>query len=76
MTLDFPRAWELARAAPLEAHDPECSYVQTDGALLCDLVCPVIANAPEYRCAALHSVGGKIPVMGRPSGWCSCGGAR
>jgi len=60
MALDFPRAWELARAAPAEAHHPQCSYVQSDGALLCDLACPVIADAPEYRCPAMHGAGGSV----------------
>lgn len=58
MSLDFPRAWELARAAPSDAHHPECSYMQTDGALLCDIVCPVMTGSPEFQCPALHSHGG------------------
>lgn len=54
MSLDFPRAWQIASAAPLEAHHPECSYVQTTGALLCDLACPVIADSPEFQCSVMH----------------------
>lgn len=43
--IDFPTGWELAKelGTDAEAHQsPECSYVQTDGALLCD--CGAIYN--------------------------------
>lgn len=60
MSLNFPRAWELARAAPPAAHDPLCSYVQTSGALLCDLTCPVISESLEFACEALHGKGGAV----------------
>lgn len=43
--MDFPRAWEIARATPVEEHNPRCSYVQTDGAVLCD--CDVLNLHPE-----------------------------
>jgi transcriptional regulator with XRE-family HTH domain len=33
--LDFPTGWRLANEG-IEHPDPRCSYVQTDGALLCD----------------------------------------
>lgn len=42
----FPRAWEIARATPVESHLEMCSYRQTEGALLCD--CPVLTMHPEY----------------------------
>lgn len=73
MALDFPRAWELARAAPAVAHHPQCSYAQTSGALLCDLECPVIADAPEYRCRAMHSAGGSV-VRTEPPHYGPCEG--
>jgi hypothetical protein len=73
MALCFQRAWELARAAAREAHHPQCSYVQTGGALLCDLACPVIDDAPEFRCPAFHGGGGAILNEGAPYGPCSCG---
>ena len=60
MSLDYPRAWELARAAAAGAHDPKCSYVQTNGALLCDLACPVISESLEFACEALHGKGGVV----------------
>jgi hypothetical protein len=44
--IDFPRAWEIARAAPMAEHDPRCSFRQCDGAMLCD--CPVLTAHPEY----------------------------
>ena len=46
MSVDFPRAWEIARSVPAEDHDPRCSYAQTSGALLCD--CHVLTSHPEY----------------------------
>lgn len=60
MAIDFPRAWELARAALGHIHHPRCSYRQSSGALLCDLACPAIADTPEFRCPALHGSGGKV----------------
>lgn len=39
--LDFPTAFAIARNAEL-SHDPKCSEVQTDGALLCD--CGAVQN--------------------------------
>lgn len=33
--IDFPTAWAICREYDLD-HHPRCSYVQTDGALLCD----------------------------------------
>ena len=46
MSVDFPRAWQIARATPAEDHDPRCSYAQTSGAILCD--CRVLTEHPEY----------------------------
>jgi hypothetical protein len=72
MALDFPRAWELARAAEPGAHHPQCSYLATEphGAFLCDEVCPVIADAPEFQCAAMHSRGGQVTLTAPPYGPC------
>ena len=44
--IDYPRAWEIARAAPMNEHDPRCSYRQCSGGMLCD--CPVLTMHPEY----------------------------
>jgi hypothetical protein len=44
--MDFPTAWEIAGAAPLDDHDTRCSYVQTSGGLLCD--CHVLTRHPQY----------------------------
>ena len=44
--MDFPRAWEIVKETPVEQHNPECSYAQTNGALLCD--CEVLTQHPEY----------------------------
>ena len=44
--IDYPRAWEIARAVPMDGHHPRCSYRQCDGGMLCD--CPVLTAHPEY----------------------------
>jgi hypothetical protein len=46
MSVDFPRAWQIARAARLAKHEFECSYLQSSGGLLCD--CKVLTRHPEY----------------------------
>lgn len=56
MSIDFPRAWELAQATPVEKHDKKCSYRQTDGCLICD--CHVITKHPEYLDDVLQGAGG------------------
>ena len=76
MSLDFPRAWELARAAPMEAHHARCSYVQAGGAMLCDTGCPVIADAPEFACPALHGAAGLAIRTDGECGPCTCLGPR
>jgi hypothetical protein len=58
VSVDFPRAWEIARAAPAERHHPECSFRQTGGAILCD--CAVVNNHPETLADQLHTAGGKL----------------
>ena len=63
MSVDFPRAWEIARATPMEQHHPECSFRQTSGAILCD--CAVINEHPEYLDDVLQTAGG-IPYQGKP----------
>ena len=60
MSVDFPRAWELARAAPLDSHDPRCSYARTSGALLCD--CHVVYQHHEYLDDVLQGSGG-VPCV-------------
>jgi hypothetical protein len=46
MSVDFPRAWQIAKETSREDHNPKCSYAQTKGALLCD--CGVLTKHPEY----------------------------
>lgn len=47
MSVDFPRAWQIARAVPPAEHPhPKCSFRQTGGGLLCD--CEVLTEHPEY----------------------------
>lgn len=54
MAVDFPRAWQIARGTPAQAHDPKCSYRREGGALLCD--CYVLTRHPEYQDKPLHGV--------------------
>lgn len=73
MPLDFPRAWQVARAAPAGAHHPKCSFAQTGGALLCDLACPVIADNTEFTCPAMHGKDGKV-IRDEPPDYGPCPG--
>lgn len=57
MSVDYPRAWEIARAAPMEQHDPKCSYRMHDGGFLCD--CHVLTRHWEYLDDVLQTAGGK-----------------
>lgn len=47
--IDFPTGWRIANEG-VEHTDPRCSYVQTNGALLCD--CGAIRVEWERRVAA------------------------
>lgn len=58
MSVDFPRAWQIARAAPWVAHDPRCSFRDTHGCFLCD--CQVLTEHPEYQDDVLHGVDGTV----------------
>lgn len=72
MALDFPRGWQIARAAPAEAHHKMCSFAQSDGALLCDIACPVIADNAEFRCPALHVKDGAVSAASTVLGYGAC----
>jgi len=65
MSIDFPRTWEIARAASMEQHHPECSFRQTRGAILCD--CAVINEHPEYLDDVLQTAGGVVYQGKAPS---------
>lgn len=60
MSVDVPRAWEIARATPDESHDPRCSYRQSRGGLLCD--CEVLTEHREFRDTVLQTYGGRDVV--------------
>jgi len=66
MSIDYPRAFEIARAAPMEAHHKDCSYRICRGGLLCD--CDVIYQHPEYLDDVLQTRGGVPyePTEGAP----------
>jgi hypothetical protein len=46
MSVDFPRAWQISRSVPIDAHDEKCSYRLHDGGFLCD--CNVLKKHPDY----------------------------
>ncbi len=66
--VDFPRAWEIARAVPVDQHHPRCSYTQTKGGILCD--CHVLFDHAEYISLLRHTAGGALlerqPVLENP----------
>lgn len=57
MSVDFPRAWEIANAHS-DLHHPACSYASSGGALLCD--CEVLYLHREYLDDVLHTSGGHV----------------
>lgn len=57
MSVDFPRAWEIANAYS-DLHHPACSYATAGGALLCD--CAVLFEHREHLDReVLYTKGGK-----------------
>lgn len=56
MSVDYPRAWEIARATDFEQHHPKCSYRTHRGGFLCD--CTVLTRHPEYQDDVFHGAGG------------------
>lgn len=58
MSVDFPRAWEIARDVPMEMHINNCSFRMTNGALLCD--CYVLYNHLEYNSKLLYTAHGLV----------------
>lgn len=53
MSVDYPRAWEVARATKPEKHHPKCSFRVTNGGFLCD--CAVLTEHPEYKDDTMQS---------------------
>lgn len=45
--MDFPAAWDYVRATKEKDHHPQCSWVVTHGALLCD--CSVLSREYDRR---------------------------
>lgn len=56
MSMDYPRAWQLARSVALVEHEEMCSFRQTTGGVLCD--CRVITEHTEYKDDVLHGMDG------------------
>ncbi len=59
MSVDYPRAWEIARATRAENHHEDCSFAQTHGAILCD--CDVLTEHPEFKDDILQMAAGSTP---------------
>lgn len=57
MSVDFPRAWQIAREISYLKHRPKCSYRVTRGGMLCD--CPILTDHSEYKDKVLHTLDGK-----------------
>lgn len=53
MSVDFPRAWQIARSQPTNLHHEKCSYRQMRGGLLCD--CEILTSHAEYQDEALQT---------------------
>lgn len=47
MSVDFPRAWQIAKSADINEHDEKCSFFITQGGLLCD--CHILSTHPESK---------------------------
>ena len=58
MSVDFPRAWEIARSVPWKRHNPKCSFHISKGGLLCD--CHVLFNHPDYLDDVMHGEVGPV----------------
>lgn len=59
MSVDFPRAWEIAAAAAPEYHHNDCSFNVSGGGVLCD--CDVLNKHPEHMDAInLFGAGGVL----------------
>ena len=57
MSVDFTRAWQIARMSTIADHDEKCSYRQTNGGIICD--CPVLTQHPEYLDSILQGKDGE-----------------
>jgi len=53
MSVDFPRAWQIAKTVKTEYHHNDCSYNKTNGSILCD--CDVIYKHPDYLDDVMHT---------------------
>lgn len=62
MAVDFPRAWQIARATPIADHHFLCSYRVSQGGVLCD--CDVLIKHHEYTDTDLHLAGDRVAVDG------------
>ena len=58
MSVDFPRAWQIAKATPYGQHHPQCSYRTARGGFLCD--CEVLWKHPEVTDDEFTGVDGKV----------------
>jgi len=57
MSIDFPRAWQLAHQSKPEDHDKNCSYINPGG-FLCD--CAYLHNHPDQQADIFYGEGRRI----------------
>lgn len=59
MSIDFPRAWEIARSVDPAYHHNKCSFNVTQGGVLCD--CDVVNKHPEAEDETnFYGAGGEV----------------
>jgi hypothetical protein len=58
MSVDYPRAWEIAWDSLFVEHNPACSFRESKGSVLCD--CEVLTEHPEYTDNVLQTAGGAV----------------
>ena len=64
VSINYPRAWELAGEIDLAVHHPKCSYRQTSGALICD--CHVLYQHPETLALGIMYGAGGVIILTDP----------
>lgn len=54
MSCDFPRAWQIARSATWQEHNPKCSFHLSKGGCLCD--CHILMKHPDFTDEELQTI--------------------
>lgn len=67
MSVDIPRAWQIARSQPINLHEEKCSHRQMGERFLCD--CEILTSHPEYQDGETHTAIGKILYLPLKAKW-------